>query len=69
MNDDELKEFFKADVFSGTKEVDEALLIDKNNLQNWFNKNIENAGNIELIEQFKGGQSNPTYKIHTSKNA
>ena len=36
MNDDELKEFFKADIFSGTKEVDEALLIDKNNLQNWF---------------------------------
>ena len=55
--------------FSGTKDVDERLKIDSVNLQPWINEYVPNAGKIKAIEQFKGGQSNPTYKIITeSKN-
>ena len=38
-------------------------------MQEWINDNVKDSGNIEKIEQFKGGQSNPTYKISTEKNA
>ena len=55
--------------FSGTKNVDERLKIDSANIQHWIDEYVPNAGNIKAIEQFKGGQSNPTYKIITeSKN-
>ena len=53
--------------YSGTKEVDESLKIDAANLQPWIDAYIPNAGKINAIEQFKGGQSNPTYKIITDK--
>ena len=48
--------------YSGTKEVDESLKIDAANLQPWIDAYIPSAGKISAIEQFKGGQSNPTYK-------
>ena len=55
--------------FSGTKDVDKRLRIDSANLQPWIDEYVPNAGKIKAIEQFKGGQSNPTYKIITeSKN-
>ena len=55
--------------FSGTKDVDERLKINSANLQPWIDEHVPNAGKIKAIEQFKGGQSNPTYKIITeSKN-
>ena len=55
--------------FSGTKDVDERLKIDSANLQPWIDEYVPYAGKIKAIEQFKGGQSNPTYKIITdSKN-
>jgi aminoglycoside phosphotransferase (APT) family kinase protein len=55
--------------FSGTKDVDERLKIDSTNLQPWIDEYVPNTGKIKAIEQFKGGQSNPTYKIITeSKN-
>ena len=53
--------------YSGTKEVDESLKIGAANLQPWIDAYIPNAGKINAIEQFKGGQSNPTYKIITDK--
>ena len=52
-------------VFSGTKEVAENLKIDAKKLQPWIDAHVPNAGAIKTIEQFKGGQSNPTYKIIT----
>ena len=52
-------------IFSGTKEVAENLKFDEKRLQEWFGDNIPSAGKIEKIAQFKGGQSNPTYKITT----
>ena len=55
--------------FSGTKEVAEHLTIEVSNLQPWIDEFVPRAGKINSIEQFKGGQSNPTYKIVTdSKN-
>ena len=53
--------------YSGTKEVDESLQIDAAKLQPWIDAYIPYAGKITAIEQFKGGQSNPTYKIITDK--
>ena len=55
--------------FSGTKEVDENLLIEASNLQPWIDEFVPQAGKINTIEQFKGGQSNPTYKIITESKS
>ena len=52
-------------IFSGTKEVAENLKFNESGLQEWFRENISSAGKILKIAQFKGGQSNPTYKIIT----
>ena len=51
--------------FSGTKEVAEHLSIEVSKLQPWIDEFVSGAGKIISIEQFKGGQSNPTYKIIT----
>jgi len=51
--------------FSGTKEVAEHLTIEASKLQPWIDEFVPGAGKIKSIEQFKGGQSNPTYKIIT----
>ena len=51
--------------YSGTKEVDQSLKIDATLLQPWIDAHVPNAGKINAIEQFRGGQSNPTYKIIT----
>ena len=66
-----MKEEFQLndDTYTGTKEVSENLKFDSNLLQEWINDNVKNSGKIEKIEQFKGGQSNPTYKILTNNNA
>ena len=52
-------------IFSGTKEVAVNLRFDESGLKEWFGDNISSAGKILKIAQFKGGQSNPTYKITT----
>ena len=57
------------DTYTGTKEVSENLKFESKLLQEWINDNVKNSGKIEKIEQFKGGQSNPTYKILTNNNA
>ena len=53
------------DIFSGTKAVDEKLKFKSSKLQPWIDEYVLNAGKINTIEQFKGGQSNPTYKVIT----
>ena len=55
--------------FSGTKEVAEHLTIEISNLQPWIDEFVPQAGKINSIEQFKGGQSNPTYKIITESKS
>ena len=54
-------------IFSGTKEVAKNLKFNEKGLQEWINDNIPNSGKILNIAQFKGGQSNPTYKIATER--
>ena len=53
------------DIFSGTKPVDNKLKFPSSKLQPWIDEYVPNAGKIIKIEQFKGGQSNPTYKVIT----
>ena len=55
--------------FSGTKEVAEHLTIEAAKLQPWIDEFVPDAGKIKSIEQFKGGQSNPTYKITTDSKS
>lgn len=51
--------------FSGTGPVREAHRFDQLALVRWMQDNVEGfSGNLE-VEQFKGGQSNPTYRLIT----
>ena len=54
-------------IFSGVKEVDEKLQIDKNSLNDFLKNLLGNKIIINDIKQFKGGQSNPTYLISTNE--
>ena len=54
-------------IFSGTKDVAENLKFDESKLQEWLGDKIPGTGKILQVSQFKGGQSNPTYKILTEK--
>lgn len=54
-------------IFSGVKEVDEKLQIDKNSLNDFLKNLLGNTIIINDIKQFKGGQSNPTYLISTNE--
>lgn len=53
--------------FSGTKPVQGHLKFDSDRLTQWLSKNLDKRINIENVEEFKGGQSNPTYKVRTSE--
>jgi aminoglycoside phosphotransferase (APT) family kinase protein len=51
--------------FSGTSDVREAHRFDEGALDSWMRANVRDyAGPLE-VRQFKGGQSNPTYKLIT----
>lgn len=55
--------------FSGTSEVREAHRFDEAKLDAWMRENVRDyAGPLE-VRQFKGGQSNPTYKLVTPKRS
>jgi len=49
--------------FSGTMPVAERHSFDAAALSAWLQKNIEGFAGTLAIEQFKGGQSNPTYRL------
>ncbi|MGJ3231392.1 MAG: phosphotransferase [Oceanicaulis sp.] len=51
------------DAFSGTKPVADALKFDESALKAWMAVNVEGFEGPLAVEQFKGGQSNPTYKL------
>ena len=55
----------KDEEFSGTKEVEERHRIDEKHLDAWMKQNVEGYQGPPTVLQFKGGQSNPTYKIET----
>ena len=66
MSDIDLENADNTLIFSGTKEVAENLKFDELKLQEWFGDNVPSAGKIDKVVQFKGGQSNPTYKISST---
>jgi len=49
----------------GTVEVPDADKLDLNTLTAWFEANVEGFAGPISYTKFKGGQSNPTYKIET----
>ena len=54
--------------FSGTKEVSEKLAFNLEDLKIYLEKKDIKIGNILNYEQFKGGQSNPTYLLTSENN-
>ena len=50
---------------SGTTEVREALRFDVDRLQDYMASHVEGFHGPLKVEQFKGGQSNPTYMLST----
>jgi aminoglycoside phosphotransferase (APT) family kinase protein len=55
----------KDEEFSGTKEVEERHRIDVSRLTGWMAENVEGFQGPLTVLQFKGGQSNPTYRLDT----
>ena len=53
----------RQEMFSGTKEVTEALRFDEQRLADYLEPHIEGFARPLTIRQFRGGQSNPTYEI------
>jgi aminoglycoside phosphotransferase (APT) family kinase protein len=51
--------------FAGTGAVREALRFDEARLRSWMAAHVEDYCGPLTVEQFKGGQSNPTYKLVT----
>ena len=55
--------------FSGTTAVREAHRFDEARLEQWLTVHVPHYSGPLTVEQFKGGQSNPTYKLLTPHNA
>jgi len=51
--------------YSGTMEVEERHRIDDVRLDAWMRENVEGYQGPLTVLQFKGGQSNPTYRLNT----
>ena len=51
--------------FSGTKEAAGALRIDAARLEKYLSAQVRDFAGPLTIQQFKGGQSNPTYLLQT----
>jgi aminoglycoside phosphotransferase (APT) family kinase protein len=49
--------------FTGTMAVLPAYRIDAARLGEWLRAHVEGFSGLPVVEQFKGGQSNPTYRI------
>jgi aminoglycoside phosphotransferase (APT) family kinase protein len=56
----------KDEEFSGTKPVEERHRIDEMRLDGWMRGHVEGYAGPLTVLQFKGGQSNPTYRLDTS---
>jgi aminoglycoside phosphotransferase (APT) family kinase protein len=54
---------------TGTMDVPEADRIDEASLTKWMDDNVEGFSGPITLSKFKGGQSNPTYRIDTPSKA
>jgi aminoglycoside phosphotransferase (APT) family kinase protein len=59
----------KDDEYSGTKPVEERHRVDEARLDGWMRENVEGYQGPLTVLQFKGGQSNPTYRLNTPGRA
>ena len=57
------------DTFSGTKPVEPRHQFDEAALDRWLSANVEGYAGPLRVLQFKGGQSNPTYRLETPGRA
>ena len=57
----------KDEEFSGTKEVEERHRVNEANLDAWMRENVEGYQGPLTVLQFKGGQSNPTYRLEHAR--
>src|ERR1700760_1420107 len=55
--------------FEGTRPVSEQQRFDTDALAAWLSQNVDGFEGPLTIEQFKGGQSNPTFKLTTPSRA
>ena len=55
----------KEAAFSGTGPIRAGQEIDALKLAEWLEAHVDGYAGPLAIEQFKGGQSNPTYKLRT----
>jgi aminoglycoside phosphotransferase (APT) family kinase protein len=53
------------DSFTGTKDVVSSLSFDEAALADWMRSHVDGFEGGLTVSQFKGGQSNPTYKLDT----
>ena len=51
--------------FTGTKDVAEPLRFDPARLEAYLAREVQGFAGPLTVQQFKGGQSNPTYKFTT----
>jgi aminoglycoside phosphotransferase (APT) family kinase protein len=54
---------------TGTRPVSEALRFDERALERWMEANVEGFRGPLRVSQFKGGQSNPTYRIDAASGS
>lgn len=55
--------------FSGTKEAAPALALDAARLERYLKDQVKGFAGPLVVKQFKGGQSNPTYRLDTPKTS
>ena len=53
------------ETFAGVKPVEERHRIDEAGLDRWMRETVEGYAGPLTVRQFKGGQSNPTYRLDT----
>jgi aminoglycoside phosphotransferase (APT) family kinase protein len=58
-------DFSKDIEFSGTKAVEDRHRFDEIQLDAWMRQHVEGYAGPLTVQQFKGGQSNPTYRLDT----
>lgn len=58
-----------AEDFTGTMAVREQHRFDEARLAAWMKENVAGFGGPVVVEQFKGGQSNPTYRVSAGGKA
>ena len=57
------------DLYSGTESMRSGLELDADKVEAFFRENLQDFDGNAEITQFKGGQSNPTYKVSSGRKS